>query len=483
MGLLRLLLALAVLAGHANSTLFGFEVLDAWYAVNFFFVISGFYMALVLNGTYASRPLSTFYKSRLLRLLPLYYIGLVLGFWASSDAIQEVFENLEGWAQIVFILQNLFIFGQDYTIALVCMPDTSGTCLPSLKTLVNPPSWSLAVELTFYACAPFILKSPKKTLLFFMTGIAYFLLIKTLDFPAMYSAFARAGELADYNYYSFGASMMYFGAGALAYHVQRGTIQANYPVGIVIVLALAAIDSHLPAWQLALVIFALPVLFQLTAQNKLDRIIGELSYPVYILHWPILQWLEHNLDKDSVWLEGLSMGSLLALITISLSLVINFSLERAINRYRYQKVIGQGIEKEKQNAHHHSLNWALAGFIAMAVCTPFLIIGHEQIANTQAQTLAQLSPINHTDKNWFRGISRNFPGMIVSQQGVEQGVLRPGNLVRFEDGSLRKIMIARSNPKANNKTVFLRLEGERFENANIGFPAKFEVIQPYSLFD
>lgn len=49
MGFLRLFLALSVIAGHSQSTVFGFNGIGAWYAVQFFFIISGFYMAMVLN--------------------------------------------------------------------------------------------------------------------------------------------------------------------------------------------------------------------------------------------------------------------------------------------------------------------------------------------------------------------------------------------------------------------------------------------------
>jgi peptidoglycan/LPS O-acetylase OafA/YrhL len=45
---LRLLLALAVVAGHAGMQ---FEI-GPRYAVNVFFMISGFYMTLVLNEKY-----------------------------------------------------------------------------------------------------------------------------------------------------------------------------------------------------------------------------------------------------------------------------------------------------------------------------------------------------------------------------------------------------------------------------------------------
>ena len=73
MGLLRLFLALSVIAGHASSTVFSFQGVGALYAVNFFFIISGFYMAMILNGKYEDKTSIQFYKSRVFRLFPTYY--------------------------------------------------------------------------------------------------------------------------------------------------------------------------------------------------------------------------------------------------------------------------------------------------------------------------------------------------------------------------------------------------------------------------
>jgi peptidoglycan/LPS O-acetylase OafA/YrhL len=50
MGLLRMLLAFSVLTSHMHGRgIFGFRILSGGLAVECFFMISGFYMALVLN--------------------------------------------------------------------------------------------------------------------------------------------------------------------------------------------------------------------------------------------------------------------------------------------------------------------------------------------------------------------------------------------------------------------------------------------------
>ncbi len=78
-GTLRLILASAVLLVHAGS-LFRFNITGGGQVpVELFYIISGFYMALVLNEKYTGPGSArAFYLNRLLRLLPAYWVMAVL---------------------------------------------------------------------------------------------------------------------------------------------------------------------------------------------------------------------------------------------------------------------------------------------------------------------------------------------------------------------------------------------------------------------
>ena len=74
MGLFRVLLAVSVFIVHVDSTgfisnLIGFGGANA---VELFFVVSGFYIAMILNSSYSKNR--NFYLNRALRLYPIYYI-------------------------------------------------------------------------------------------------------------------------------------------------------------------------------------------------------------------------------------------------------------------------------------------------------------------------------------------------------------------------------------------------------------------------
>jgi peptidoglycan/LPS O-acetylase OafA/YrhL len=79
MGLLRFLRALAVVFAHAGNGPFGYRIVRADLAVECFYMISGFYMALILNEKYLSkRENRIFYINRALRIYSVYFAALLL---------------------------------------------------------------------------------------------------------------------------------------------------------------------------------------------------------------------------------------------------------------------------------------------------------------------------------------------------------------------------------------------------------------------
>ncbi len=69
MGILRILLAISVVLAHSSS-IFGFSLVGGQIAVQAFYIISGFYMALILNEKYigANNSYKLFISNRFLRL-------------------------------------------------------------------------------------------------------------------------------------------------------------------------------------------------------------------------------------------------------------------------------------------------------------------------------------------------------------------------------------------------------------------------------
>src|SRR3954447_5357614 len=80
MGIIRLLLAIAVLIIMHSDPPPGFHMIGGAGAVQGFYVISGFYMALVLNEKYprGAKGYREFIVQRFLRLMPAYWCCLLL---------------------------------------------------------------------------------------------------------------------------------------------------------------------------------------------------------------------------------------------------------------------------------------------------------------------------------------------------------------------------------------------------------------------
>lgn len=137
MGCLRLLLALSVVIGH-TSPIFGIRLVSGAAAVETFFMISGFYMALVINEKYFAegQALKSSYKlfieARAMRLYPLYALILVLtvavqaaligpavGTGALAPALGFWMQNLHQmhWPSLLLLAGvNLSLVGQDSTV-------------------------------------------------------------------------------------------------------------------------------------------------------------------------------------------------------------------------------------------------------------------------------------------------------------------------------------------------------------------------------
>lgn len=168
MGLFRLYLACAVALAHAGidrQIEFPFlSLVSNVHAVRMFFVVSGFYMALVIDTKYSkvTNGVAPFYVNRLLRLLPIYWL-VAASFVVASYAIrsESLTQNVGWWApdkdffaghNLAFayvILTNVLLIGQDFAAFIHV-----NRGLAAHEFLLVPQAWSLGTELWFYLAAP-----------------------------------------------------------------------------------------------------------------------------------------------------------------------------------------------------------------------------------------------------------------------------------------------------------------------------------------
>ena len=176
MGLVRFLLAAAVVFHHSTIP-WEAPMVDGHQAVRLFYIISGFYMALILDRKYphTREGVRLFYSNRALRIFPMYWLVLTVSaiFYGAAWAWMGNRPERLGWYQpLIEAGHGTFLAGLGVSqLTLVGLDwfncfDFQGANLdlggriPGGRSAgflcLVPQAWTLAVELSFYLFAPWI---------------------------------------------------------------------------------------------------------------------------------------------------------------------------------------------------------------------------------------------------------------------------------------------------------------------------------------
>ena len=336
MGTFRFILALAVLLSHLSGNIGGSIVnreslhILVWSsnAVFAFFIISGFYMSLIINEKYAKLPDGTkrFYVNRALRLYPIHwtvlaiYVALYFASGLPSFLTGHYREPFGRW--LYAILSNVFLFGSE---VLPFFDDAN------LKFVVGPV-WSLSIELYFYLLAPFVVGRSLRTLVVLCAVALAFRL--TLYFSG--------APMQPWRYFFFPADLVLFLLGSVSYRLYvalkdkpvttwLGAGAAALLLACVVSPALwTAPDLDQPlSWLFAACVgICTPLVFNLTRDWKLDNLLGHLSYPIFLSHVLVIGVVK-RLD-----LQHVDKGLVALVATIAFSSVLYAFVDRPVERIR-----------------------------------------------------------------------------------------------------------------------------------------------------
>jgi peptidoglycan/LPS O-acetylase OafA/YrhL len=307
-------------------------------------------MQLVLSSRYTKARLgkawvSQFYKARYFRLLPTYLLGslivLAAGVFQPASAPFSTWRYVWGLPatamNVLFsaylCFTNVTMFFQDATVFLAVhnglvhwSSNFWKSDLPLWEGLTIPQAWSLGIEINFYFLAPYLLRLRSQWL---FIGSLCCLTLKVITVLALH-----LGDPWIYRFFPF--ELGYFLLGALAFryrHLLDGPAlkrMAKYCVyPCIIVFTAARVPGHLATfvYPIALACFV-PLLFRMTSGHKIDRWVGELSYPFYIFHYVCLafagaiaaKWL-HTSEDSIPWI---ALFLTLTLSVIALTLETHF---------------------------------------------------------------------------------------------------------------------------------------------------------------
>jgi peptidoglycan/LPS O-acetylase OafA/YrhL len=284
-GLFRLFLACVVFAQHSTRLLLGAA------AVFLFFSLSGYWIATVWEKDYAASrtPAFTFYVSRAWRLLPAFWVAnlFAIGIAVLRGALPEAYRTLALTPHLIaMICGNLGLLG--YAL------------LPHSQRLLDT-AWSLDVEAEFYLILPLImlLRPAWRARSLLLAGIIGLCAIVLYGEPV---------------YRNLGYYVFFFGIGLYFHSSRKVPSQSLASAGLALSLLCLGVCCAVPelrglvlaskhaagesvrwsyAANCAFAFLMVPFAFRTVHQPspKHDRVLGDLSYLVYLFHVPALALL------------------------------------------------------------------------------------------------------------------------------------------------------------------------------------------------
>jgi peptidoglycan/LPS O-acetylase OafA/YrhL len=359
LGTIRFLLALSVVAAHVRNLPFSVE-LGSLLAVQAFYVISGFLIALVWTNKYRRQPrgLLLFYTNRAARIYILYWVVLVLSI-VLAQIIKTTTHNYPAYfgsqphALLPYrIFINAFIFGSswaywlgfDDSSGLYFTMDFTTSDYPVWGLMALAPAWTLDLELTFYLLAPLLVN----------LRLRYIFGLIAASLIARFAWYAMGHDIDPWNYRFFPFEIGLFLAGVATYRVwsalewkPNSAVLAILFLGLVIsILDYSDLGLSHGAYASFAYLFvfaaAIPYVFELTKSWKVDRFLADMSFPLYLAHWPVSGiwfYFRDYLHLSSIWPNYL--GLVPAILSVAAAALLVIFVERPVEKWRQSRLTQQ----------------------------------------------------------------------------------------------------------------------------------------------
>ena len=321
--------------------LFPEKFIGGYIGVDIFFVISGFLMMKIMNDK--SESVIIFYLSRLKRILPtLITVIILVSIFSLFIFLKDVSNNtlLSAFSSIFFYsnfffwttTQNYFAIQKNY--------------LPLLHT------WSLSLEFQFYLLVPFFYKLIKK-----YKQASIFLLLSAIFISLLFS-YLFIGR--SQSFYLLPYRLNEFLLGSLLYFVRKFKV-SNFICDTFFFLVLAFLfyfvftydQSNFPgikAFFVCLLIFIVLYFNNFKyafflIKNKFIQHIGKISYSLFLLHWPIIVFVNYLIIRQLSLFEKLFLFLVILILSnLLFNLIENFfakiNLGKFKNKIKFFYILG-----------------------------------------------------------------------------------------------------------------------------------------------
>lgn len=345
--------AVLVVAFHlfeASATSHLDQVINHGYlAVDFFFLLSGFVIGYAYDDRWPRMAVGDFFRRRLVRLQPMVVLGMLIGalaFYFQDSVLWPHIHEVPVWKVLLVML-----------IGFTLLPVPASMDIRGWQEMhpLNGPGWSLFFEYIaniLYALGIRKLSNPALAVLVFLA--AGFLLHLAVTSPT--------GDVIGG--WSLDATQLHVGFARVLYPFFAGLLLSRVGVFtrakhaflvcsllIVAVLAMPRIGGSAHLWMNGLydafsIILVFPLVVFLGASGEVNnpfstrlcKFLGDISYPLYITHYPLIYIYTAWVKNTNVSLrEAFPVGLLVFVSCIALAYACLKFYDEPIRRWLQKK--------------------------------------------------------------------------------------------------------------------------------------------------
>ncbi|MCI1187770.1 acyltransferase [Hymenobacter sp. DH14] len=361
---LRGVAALMVVAFHlceAHATSHLDQLINHGYlAVDFFFLLSGFVVGYAYDDRWSRMTVGGFFRRRLVRLQPLVVLGMVIGaifYYFQESALWPAIAQTPPWKVLLVMLIGCL------TIPVPLSLDVRGwhETFP-----LNGPGWSLFFEYVANVLYATVVRRFSNVALGILVVLSAGLLLH-LGVTSPEGDVIGGWSLEPRQLHVGFARMLYpFFAGLLLFRLARlGSVSNAFgwcSLLVVVVLAMPRIGSPAHLWQNGLydalsIIIVFPGIIFLAASGavhsawsqRLCRFLGDISYPIYITHYPLIYTYTAWVATNKVPLRnGWPVAALVFVAAVAIAYASLKFYDEPVRAWLKRKVLADGSEAGKK---------------------------------------------------------------------------------------------------------------------------------------
>ena len=325
-------------------------------AVDFFFLLSGFVVAYAYDDRWGKMTQWDFYKRRLVRLQPMVIMGSIIGAALFYFQISPAFPNIAGtpfWEVLIIMM-----------IGATLIPVPISMDIRGWQEMhpLNGPAWSLFFEYIANILYAVLVRRFSKVVLSVFVTLAALMLIQ-------YLVTSKNGDLiggwslnSEQLYIGFTRVLFPFFGGVLLCRIGKLIRLKNAfwwsSLLIIIMLSIPRIGDEHHVWMNGIyeslcLIVVFPLIVSIgaggelhsTRSEKICNFLGEISYPLYITHYPLIYlftaWVVNN--KVPLGINGLLMGLLVVITSLVIAYLSLRFYDKPVREWLRNKVLVKKI--------------------------------------------------------------------------------------------------------------------------------------------